>query len=508
MKDQKIKRLTSIIFVFFSLIVGSTSLYATELPLPIFNMCTNNNPPILPEKWEGGAVLQSFNEEEIAIGQFIYDEAAGGINTTLLLFNGESDPNPINLVEALILNNSASSTGTSLYLITREDNSTQCTLLGDTPSKVPSRDWTGTSGICVGEAGLSSSNFGNNLSWWKTKVTGMTPIGANWFWFNTDRNRYPFRMMFSLPSDDYGLMGYFAFNYMPIFQEVSYTNIPELRDLCEDSGTMPMIPGLVELEDVLELVEPDALSVAERQAYLDEMVPGLRIPVAAPEALKPWPAQVELTTFMTSINYCYAPFPTRVYYDWAFSAAQNSTLYWNQNAVIPPTSACDTIRNNPVTQTAYLYGPHEIPPVNTAETGYIHLDYVTTKPNECHQVLPGVQLPDWKTVDNCVVMAEIDSDSILNSTTRTARILRCPIRPGDINTAQQFWTWYTDDGTPLVFMETNSGTSGTGLNLADYYGWEPSPTIPPGTFTAPTICEGQPKHDVPPGCHNCHFPIN
>jgi hypothetical protein len=60
----------------------------------------------------------------------------------------------------------------------------------------------------------------------------------------------------------------------------------------------------------------------------------------------------------------------------------------------------------------------------------------------------------------------------------------------------------------MVFMQSNSNTDGTGLNLADYFYWGSEDSAPSGSFDLPKICNNQPKQDVPESCHNCHLPLN
>jgi len=115
-------------------------------------------------------------------------------------------------------------------------------------------------------------------------------------------------------------------------------------------------------------------------------------------------------------------------------------------------------------------------------------------------------VPNWNQVDGCECRAQIAPHSVPNPTDVPIKILWCPT---DLSAQQVFWTCYSDTGTPVVFMQSNSSpTDGTGLNLADYYGWLPGSMAPPGTFDIPASCIGKPKHDVPQACHNCHLPNN
>jgi hypothetical protein len=193
---------------------------------------------------------------------------------------------------------------------------------------------------------------------------------------------------------------------------------------------------------------------------------------------------------MTAVSFAPNPFPTRIFYDWK-KQVQNTTLYYD-----PPTA-------ENFAQTAYLL----------KDTGYITNVEEGGKVSMCEQVLPGPPVPDWKNVDNCECRAQIAPHTVLNPSDVSTKVLWCPT---DLQLKQVFWTWYSDTGVPVVFMQSNSSpTAGTGLNLADYHAWAPGSVAPSGTFDLPAACrvpvktsDTGSKPPFPRPCNNCHLPLN
>ena len=454
-----------------------------DTPLPGFAACASTAQPILPEKWQSGAILQHFSMPDLIVANLHYDETAAAFRFTLAgIEQGIGD---------FLLTDSG-----SLYRLSGPlEQPDQCSLIGSTKMQLPPRNWVADDGLCVGDAPVIEKN----LSWWKTEVPDMSPAGADWFWFDKDNNNLPFRTMFSKPTYDYGILGLFTFDYFANFQEVSETNLGQLKQLCQSSNAdnKPSEPGF-DPNSVVNLLGTDTLRKEERKALINNWIPGLEPTDTSLPAS--WPTQVEGTTFMTSVNYCYAPFPTRVYFDWS-AQAQNTAMYWNQEGAIP--SSCS---QSPAffVQEALLLGKH---PVGASQTGYIYNRDSAGNASACHQVLPGVQMPNWMQVDSCIAKAQLQPGSIFNPTDEVVKIVHCPITKPGAAIPQMFWTWYSVSGKPMVFMQSNSNTDGTGLNLADYYSWTPGAQAPSGLFDLPTVCEGQPKVDVPESCHNCHLPL-
>lgn len=449
------------------------------LPVPAMASCTNKDRPLLPKAWQTGAVLQHFSDGELVIGNLVYDVTAPALRFSVIGMSG----------------------GSADYLLTDKGNlfslsggypePTQCELIARTDLVVPTRSWNSAESICVGEAPVADVN----LVWWKHKVGEAPgqPAGANWFWYHANQPSKLFRTMFQKPSNDFGIVGQFALSYFPEFREVEATNISSLVNLCK-RATTPVNPGF-RPGSVASLLAPNSIPKNQQQGLIGAWVPGLqRTDTSTPP---PWPDQVAATAFMVSVNYCYAPFPTRVYYDWT-RASQNTTMFWNQTAATPP----ECRQNEFFSTKALLYGMT----ANPSDTGYVIPESAASAPLSCAQALPGLPRPNWMKYGGCEAKAQIAPHTTLNPRNEPLKIVNCPITPPTVVPAMAFWAWYSESGMPLAFMQTNATTGGTGLNLADYYQWKPGTVAPPSTYTLPALCGDRPKVPDETGCHKCHMP--
>lgn len=449
---------------------GSTDL----LPLPDFTDCASSDHPQLPERWRATALMQDFVQPALTFGNFVYDASVGAFRSRLLTEAGLG-------IDLLV------TADRRLYLLNGGEQPTHCTfLMNDSPLTMPSRDWLDPKAECVGVAPILK----RDVAWWKSP----SGEGANWYWFGTE-TALPFRTMFYEDvtlRDPAPVYEHFTFNYFPVFEGVPSTNLGEILRLCQRSGAATTAAADLGGFDV---ERPDAIaSVAAEQGVVDAetmataagWIPGLK-PCGSPGALPPrWPDKVQGTVFMTAVSFPPNPFPSRVFYDWTqVPPAQNTSLYYYR-----PADPEDYV------QVALLKG----------DTGYIRIEDEQGVISMCEQALPGPQVPNWKAVDGCRCRAELAAGSVLNPSEETTKILWCPT---DLSANQVFWTWYSETGRPVVFMQTNSSpTDGTGLNLADYYGWLPGSTAPSGTFDLPPACAGREPIQVPRACHNCHLPLN
>lgn len=438
------------------------------LPLPQFTDCASTEHPILPAKWRTTALLQDFVYPLLTFGRFVYDESAGAFRFQLANQYGFE-------LDLLV------TTDRTLYLLEGGETPTSCSfVMNESPLSVPSRDWLDSKAVCVGEAPILE----RNQAWWKTP----SGEGANWVWYDAG-TRLPFRTMYyeqTKIEDPVPVFEHFTFNYFPTFESLESTNLGEIVEMCGQAEETPIeIEGFdVHAPDTLAAAAPDLTLEAASVEQVQRWIPGLG--ECDPDTPLPpaWPDQVQGTVMMTAVSFPPNPFPTRVFYDWT-QRAQNTSLYYYK-----PTDPADFV------QVALL----------TGDTGYIRIEDEQGEISMCQQALPGPQIPDWKNVDGCKCRATLAPGTVLNPNPETTQILWCPT---DLSANQVFWTWYTNSGTPVVFMQTNSSpTAGTGLNLADYYHWEPGSKAPPGTFDLPPACQGQPKVGVPQACHNCHLPLN
>lgn len=451
------------------------------LPLPKFEPCPSNDHPVLPAKWQAVALMQKFVEDSIIFGNFVFDESVGAFRSTLANRYGFD-------LDLLVTDDRR------IFLLLGGETPSGCFLVSnESPFTVPPRDWLTSGASCVGQAPILE----RDQEWWKAP-TG--EVGANWYWYNS-ADRLPFRTMFyerDPLSDPAPIYEQFTFNYFPTFEEVPATDLGEILELCEGSAESLAGAEATQTLDVFAQVRaagittPDADSIARIQSW----IPGLG-ECSSPGSLPPpWPEQTQASVMMTAVSAAPNPFPTRVYYDWARDPhAQNSSLYNLYSEGVDPSL-------DYYVEEALL----------TGVAGYdIYRDKDGTL-IKCEQSLPGPQVPDWFEVDGCECRAEIAPGTVLNPSAEPTKILWCPT---DLSADQVFWTWYSDTGTPVVFMQTNSSpTAGTGLNLADYYGWSPGSIAPEGSFDIPEEC---PQPDPQPGlcagvvplaCCNCHMPVN
>jgi hypothetical protein len=447
------------------------------LPLPSFQACDSGKRMQLPAKWEATALMEDFFINTLWFSKFTYDESAGAFRFSLVdQFKAEQDY--------------FTTSDGALYLLKGGDGMpASCELLTKTsPYTVPPRDWLSDKAVCVGQAPILK----REQLWWKNP----SGVGANWFWFNAD-NGLPFRSMYYVdaePSTPVPIYEHFTFNYFPEFKEVAETNLKQIYELCKKSGKVakatkefarPTVAPVLARSAAMQKSKAAAAGATRAESLAKAWLPGVK-QCASISSLPPsWPDQLQVTAFMTAVSFDPNPFPTRIFYDWT-KKSQNTTLYYNPPA--PTTYA----------QTAYLLG----------DTGYITISGEGGGVSMCQQVLPGPPVPDWKKVDGCECRAELEPKTTLNPSDVPVKVLWCPT---DLELKQVFWTWYSDAGEPVVFMQSNSSpTAGTGLNLADYHAWGPGSVAPPHTFDLPAKCIGQqkPPDAFPKACNNCHLPVN
>lgn len=439
------------------------------LPLPSFKACATTTQPELPAKWESAALLQDFFLNALAFGKFVYDESAGAFRFSI------ADQYGVDL-------DFLTTTDGQLYLLAGGDEPTSCTLLTNTsPYTVPDRQWLSAQAVCVGEAPILE----RNQQWWKNP----SGQGANWFWYDAGSGK-PFRSMYYADapiSTPVPIYEHFTFNYFPDFKEVPSTNLGKILESCRSTAktaTATETWAKPSIEPLFKQSQYPKLH-AGTSAKIQSWIPGIS-DCSSTGALPPaWPDQLQVTAFMTAVSFAPNPFPTRIFYDWT-QKSQNTTLYY-----YPPTQ-------QDYAQTALLL----------QDTGYIAFVEEGGGISQCQQVLPGPPVPTWKQVDGCECRAQIAPHTALNPSDVSTKVLWCPT---DLELKQVFWTWYSDTGTPVVFMQSNSSpTAGTGLNLADYHAWGPGSVAPAGTFDLPAACQGQPQQPgaFPKACNNCHLPLN
>jgi hypothetical protein len=91
-----------------------------------------------------------------------------------------------------------------------------------------------------------------------------------------------------------------------------------------------------------------------------------------------------------------------------------------------------------------------------------------------------------------------------------SQICACPVK----GVAQRVnWSWYANDGRPILFAEPNALS--TGLNVADYLAWRPGESMPRAASELPKLCTRTEEAGLPPvghgppasataSCSDCH----
>jgi hypothetical protein len=472
------RRNRSLWMILMGLVLAAPALQAQDkcatanvpgLTLPAFSTCSPVTQPVLPVRWNAAALMSPFDKSQLAVGAFTYDGslATPAARTTLYgLEKGTAD--------LLIVKDQ------TYLLVGSYDKPTSCVRLDKAPWQVPSRQWLNPQAKCVGEAPLQSTK----VQWWKIPVEPKPE--TTWFWF-TSQSRLPWRTMFAQPAKSPAIVGEFSMSYFPAFASASQTNLKSLVDLCANARSTPY-PGNL---NTFIASNPSQVSDAARRRRIQDLIPGLSYEACANQPLPVWPEQFGLTTFMTAVRFDLDPFPTEVLYQWQTES--------QRTRMCQPASSPDTAWD------ALLLG----------EKGYIVQR--NPKGDQCAQDLPGIPKPDWMRAVKCSCRGVIKDHPTL-SPKETTLLINCPLIPPRV-----FWTWYTTEGRPVVFMETSSKADvGTGLSLADYYSWQPRAKIPDGVFKLPDSCKAprlldvgseQFHHgvelkagkDLPKGCFTCHL---
>jgi hypothetical protein len=451
--------------------------------LPQLQACQDTSVPALPAKWTSSALMQTFGENDIVVGKFTYDDSEQAYRFSLA-FAGSS-----NFSDYLL------TADNRLYALQGSyEQPSSCSYSLMLQMDLPARNLMSSAAQCVGEGEINQVN----RQWWKDTAEG--GVGANWYWFTADDDRGLFRMMPYKGVDNLGWPGNYAFTYFSEFNAQQKTNIGQLKELCgvADQDSHAVGEELLDMATALQKLLPTA-----EQAPLanteNSFMPEVQQCESSTQRPPEWPATLRATTLLTAVNVNYSPFPSLVRYD-ASKPGLRTDMYnpW------PPTSTQWDLYSARLVQ----------------DKGY-SVYFKGDEYKSCTQDLPGPPLPNWMNVDGCECKASLPVNSSLNPRSdESLLVMMCPLTPAsaDPKNPQVFWTWYgQQSGSPLVFMQSDSSAkAGTGLNLADYYSWEPNATIDPEIFSHPDTCmlpkpdPGQNKaaSGLPHQCHNCHLPLN
>ncbi|MEQ8860855.1 MAG: hypothetical protein RIC56_19595 [Pseudomonadales bacterium] len=437
------------------------------LPLPALSSCGENPVhPELPERWRMQALLHPFHETaRLAASDTYFDAGARAIYHSLQWQDGTQG--------AWLVTEEAT------YAVTTTAAGPESCVEVSTRLRPPGRDWLDDSARCAGESRVQ----GINAQWWKTRVepeANQQPP-TTWFWF--DMNGRPWRTMFAKPSFEFGVLGLFSFNLFQQFHAVDETPIPQAIAACKDVPSAPLT-----IDSGTDLYAHD---VAESRRSPDwpavPQISGLNFECSV-DALPEFQPSFQMTTFMSSVAYQYDPLPTRVFYRYDDDVRSMRTRMYNSGQKV--------IEGSDINADALLIGGD----------GYL------VQPQQCQQVLPGIPVPNWQTVDDCRCRARVSNDPAW-SQFDDQLVIQCPLEDERV-----FWMWYTPAGHPIVFMETGAPVGeGTSLALADYIGYEAPTVVPSGTFDVPNSCEapttsGYARVTAHSGggdrnCHRCHEPL-
>src|SRR5262249_5097657 len=124
----------------------------------------------------------------------------------------------------------------------------------------------------------------------------------------------------------------------------------------------------------------------------------------------------------------------------------------------------------------------------------------------CQAMYPGMVKPDWMAAAACGCKGVLDHNATLNPSDVT-EIRACPLK---LQAGRIDWTWYTSEGSPVLFAE--AGAKGQGAMLADYHQWLPGQKVPAADFALPQECtppdDATPlpagSHSRNPSCSDCH----
>lgn len=469
-----------------------TDLPTTDVPgfpdPPKLTPSSETTPPPLPETWRAIGLLTPWEDAQLQVALVDGNSAKGTMRVRLIgLEYGYVD---------LLFDK------TGAYLLHTE-------LLGsDTPdriygpitttSEVPTTDWLANAKpACAGIGDL----LGRSSSWWVGTTTcqngyvnGPQPptpaVVGNLFNFD-DQTKMPWRFVFVNPTNDYLLpvLGAYPIVHFPMFEadpadsqcQQELTRLSELataeaslRLRTDGSVSVDTAAGLEQLllGSVSRMSEADHQRCRE---IIKRFVPGLS-PGPANGTLPYWEERLFLTSFSSPTGQMPGappprPIPTQVFYDWP--KRRMLTRLWvgpdtYEDAILDPNSTHVVLRKPDGTHT-------------------------------CVTKLPvGLVKPRWASQDTGAHCRAVITNNPQLSPNATINICVLPSRPGQV-----FWTWYTADNRPVMFIEVPQACD-VMLLLTDYADRDPSPPpFDPSLFVVPPDCLDADAQTQTPGCASC-----
>lgn len=430
--------------------------------LPLFHACTPAAAPQLPERWRAVGLMMPFVQDQLDVGEFVYDRALPAMRATV--YGVESGA-----VDLLI-------TDSDTYVLSGPHNApTGCTSLG-ARLRPPSPQWLASDSTCVGQETLAT----REVQRWKK-----LGFDAARYWFSAD-TRLPWRTLFLSRALDPAIVGDYAMTYFATFTPLPATNLAALRDLCaakaKPLGGDQEFSATPTARELMALASKAAET--ERPKRLRELIPGLSHQACSKVTPVRWPDKFVTTAMVTPIAINQLAYSTLIYYDWSDSGTQ---------LVMP-------FHGYPPELTGLIWLKNHV--------GYRYRHWSKTSAGKCEAAFPGIVRPDWMTVDSCQCRGVISGNAAF-SPLGVSQILSCPIK---MQGRRVMWNWYTADGRPIMFTEAAPEDSGGGVMLADYQDWIPGHTAPADNFNLPDTCvapsETAAGSAAPsfanPSCSGCH----
>jgi len=402
-------------------------------------------PRPLPERWRAVALLTPWRSAQLVVAEVVCDSTLDAMRVRLHgLEQGRAE---------LLFTDGAG------YVVHRRAEGTSLEGPVAVPVMVPGPDWLADHVVCQGVGDV----LGIPCTWWTGSTTcrnsyqnQKTPPStvANTFNLRADTGA-PLRFVFVNPDNDYRLpvLGAYAIVHLPEFAALDHTDLQDLLDLVPKA--MPPAPGLglATADDFDRLLAASDIDPADPTDGVATLLPGIG-PPGDHGRLPSWPERMFLTSFSTPTAGP-APLPTQVFYDWP--RRRMLTRLWTPD------------------------GGYEDAVLDSSSTHVVarHPDGSHT----CVSVLPvGLVKPHWAGDDRGACRAVIKDHPVL-SPGRTTYVCVLPSRPGQV-----FWTWYTGDDEPVMFIEVPQACD-VMLLLTDYADYDPAPgPFDDALFDVPADC--------------------
>jgi hypothetical protein len=285
-------------------------------------------------------------------------------------------------------------------------------------------------------------------------------------------------VLFQKPGDQMSILSSYALSYQVKFEALPDSDLAAVAASCQPAKRAQLSGRSALRNAVIAMDRSRARADADIKRLFPELASG------CPDASRPsWPEALGMTMFLTPLNFHTNPVPAEVRYSWKLRS-QRTRMFWPADS---PTATEDVL----------MLAAHGYSVTRTRAGGV-----------QCLAALPGTPRPNWISEAQCAC------EGVINGTTPltpygTVQILRCPATKPRV-----FWTWYTVDGRPMVFMVTpSSGDEPTALiTMADYYAWLPGHISAESAFEKPAQCpdpviqpraKSQPRSPEP--CGRCHL---